>query len=213
MLGLWPVVAFVRAPADTIEFAWMVEANRLGTYAASSVFLWVIFLFVIVVQRLTKSPYSEIGLRFPRWRDVGAGLAFMLAASPALGVLAWTLQNFGLTIPEIVIRALVPTNMTEWCAWIGLSLTAAISEETIFRGYLLAHGESVLRNKTLAVAIAALAFGIGHVYQGAAGVILITVYALLLTWLRVRTNGLWAPVIAHTLQNVSAAYLASLQSR
>ncbi len=208
---IWPLIALWRAPSDTLDFAWMIEANRIGTYITSALFLWTMFLIVWAILRINRMALSGIGFRRPRWSDIAAGGIFMLVALPILGVLAFTMRQLGIEIPEMVIRALVPGNSIEWCFWVGLSMTAAVSEETIFRGYLLTAGERVLRRRAPAVIIAAIAFGIGHVYQGIAGVILISIYALMLTWLRFRTVGLWAPIIAHTLQNVIAAYLATLQ--
>lgn len=209
---VWPALAFWRAPSDPLEFAWQIESNRLGTYGASAIFLWSMFALVWLVQRLDGRRLPQLGFTVPGWRDFAWGIAFLVIAYPILGVLAWILELMGLAIPELVIRALLPVTSLEQAAWMGISFTAAIAEETVFRGYLLVRGEEILNSRALAVALSALTFGIGHYYQGWGGVWLISAYGLMFTWLRFRTGSLWACIVAHALQDILAVYFASLQA-
>lgn len=208
---IWPALAFWRTPSDPLDFAWQIESNRLGTYGASAIFLWSMFALVWLIQRLDGRRLPQLGFTVPRWRDFTWGIAFLVIAYPILGLFAWTLELLGLAIPEMVIRALLPVTMPEQAAWVGISFTAAVAEETVFRGYLLVRGEEILRSRRLAVVLSALTFGIGHYYQGWGGVVLISAYGLMFTWLRFRTGSLWACIVAHALQDILAVYFASLQ--
>lgn len=209
---IWPVLALWRAPSDPLEFAWQIESDRIGTYGASAIFLWSMFALVWLVQRIDRRRLHDMGFTAPGWRDFAWAVAFLVMAYPILGVLAWLLEQVGLAIPELVIRSLLPVTQVERVAWVGIALTAAIAEETVFRGYLLVRGEEILKSRRIAVMLSALTFGIGHYYQGWGGVFVITVYGLLFTWLRFRTGSLWACIVAHALQDILAVYFASLQS-
>lgn len=209
-LLFWPALAILRAPADPLDFAWQIESNRIGAYIASAVFLWAMLVVVWLFQRINRQRLATLGFNTPQPRDFLYGVGFLLAAYPLLVLLAWSLEQFGLAIPELVIKALLPVTTTEKTMWIGLSVTAAVCEETVFRGCLLVNGERVLRSRGLAVALSAVAFGIGHYYQDWGGVILITFYGLMFTWLRFRTGSLWACMIAHALQDVISGFLGSL---
>lgn len=213
MLLVWPALAFLRTPSDPLDFVWQIESDRLGAYTASMIFLWAMFGVVWLFQRLDRRGLQDIGFTAPRSRDLLFGVGFLAVAYPLLGLTVSGLEAIGLAIPELVIKALLPVTTVEKVVWIGLSVTAAVCEETVFRGYLLVNGETVLRSRWLAITLAAAAFGIGHYYQGWGGVILITLYGLMFTWLRFRTGSLWACIVAHALQDIISGYLGSLQNR
>ncbi len=60
---------------------------------------------------------------------------------------------------------LFPATWAERRWWVLVGLTAGICEEILFRGFLL-HYLRVGMNLTLALAVAALIFGLQHLYQG-----------------------------------------------
>ncbi len=212
VLLIWPTLAILRTPADPLDFAWQIESDRLGAYTASMIFLWAMFAVVVVFQLIERRRISELGFGAPRAKDFLYGILFLLAAYPLLASLALGLESIGLAIPEMVIKALLPVTTVERTVWIALSTTAAVCEETVFRGYLLVNGEAILKSRTLAVALSVATFGIGHYYQGWGGVILISFYGLLFTWLRYRTGSLWACIVAHAVQDIISGFLGSLQN-
>lgn len=86
-------------------------------------------------------------------------------------------------------------------AWAALN---AFGEESIFRG-ALTDGLEAAFGPRQALAIQAVAFGAAHwhgVPRGVAGVLLATVYGLMLGLLRARTRGLLAPMLAHLFANL-----------
>lgn len=199
-------------PSDPLEFAWQIESNRLGAYIASFVFLWCAFILVWLIQRVEGQRLHQLGFTLPVGRDFVAGILFLVIAYPLLGLFAWLLSLAGFAIPELVIKALLPGTTAERVGWVMLSISAGVCEETIFRGYLLTKGEQLLRRRWAAVVLSACAFGIGHVYQGIAGVVLVGVYGLMFTWLRYRTGNLWSCIVAHALQDILAVYFATFNS-
>jgi membrane protease YdiL (CAAX protease family) len=80
----------------------------------------------------------------------------------------------------------------------------AFGEESIFRGALTEVAEAAFGPQP-ALAIQAVAFGAAHwhgVPRGVAGVLLATIYGLMLGLLRRRTRGLLAPIIAHVFADL-----------
>ena len=71
------------------------------------------------------------------------------------------------------VRALVPRTATEKRWFDAMSGTAGIEEELVYRGFLFAYLAAWLPGAPAAVFIvlAGLVFGLGHLYQGAAGIV------------------------------------------
>ncbi len=71
------------------------------------------------------------------------------------------------------MRALLPQTATEKRWFDAVSVTAGICEEIIYRGFLFAYFAAWLPGAAAGVVIvlAGLVFGLGHLYQGAAGIV------------------------------------------
>lgn len=93
---------------------------------------------------------------------------------------------------------------------LGLLLVAvvAVSEETIFRGYLLLRFGNVFESPLLAVCLSALIFSLGHGYEGTAGIVTVgfmgVVFAVVYLW----RGSLVAPIVMHFLQDFLLIVLA-----
>jgi membrane protease YdiL (CAAX protease family) len=84
--------------------------------------------------------------------------------------------------------------------WFALvSLSAAICEEILFRGFLPAYFVALGLPTVAAFLLAAVVFGIDHGYQGWSGVVLTGVIALIFTALFVLSGSLWLPMVVHAL--------------
>ena len=86
----------------------------------------------------------------------------------------------------------------------------AISEETIFRGYLLLRFRKVLGSTVPALLIASVIFMLGHGYEGSAGAITVgatgAVWSAVYLWRR----SLVAPVTMHFMLDAVAIILVPL---
>lgn len=92
-----------------------------------------------------------------------------------------------------------------WVVWFVIGVVPAISEETLFRGYLL----SSLRQKTkpiVYIIVTALIFGIYHMnlYQGCYAFLL----GLVLAYVVYKTNSIFASAIIHFICNSMAVILS-----
>jgi membrane protease YdiL (CAAX protease family) len=94
------------------------------------------------------------------------------------------------------VEAILPRNGNELGRFYGLSLTAGIVEEVLWRGFLIWYlGQFV--PVWAAAAISAVGFGIAHAYQGAANVPRIIVVGALFAGLYLLTGSLWLPMLLH----------------
>ena len=91
-----------------------------------------------------------------------------------------------------------------------LVLVVAVSEQTIFRGYLILRLRSVTTSSVLAVLLSAVVFSLGHGYEGTAGVVTVGVMGLIFALVYVWRGSLLAPIVMHFLQDFVAIILLPL---
>jgi membrane protease YdiL (CAAX protease family) len=94
----------------------------------------------------------------------------------------------------------------------GLSITAGICEELLYRGYLLWYLGAWLPWLP-AILIAALIFGFGHAYQGPRGIALTTLVGLLMSAIYLGTGSLFLSMTFLALMDLHAGYVARASFR
>jgi CAAX protease family protein len=148
-----------------------------------------------------------IGGRWRRVRDVAIDVAFGLGfwAVWSLFSVAWN-RALGHG-PAASVQALMPRGPIEASLWVALSLSAGFNEELVFRGYFRRQFKVWTGSATIAWALQAVLFGIGHGYQGAAACLKIAFYGafvgLLATWRRSLRPGM----VAHAWTDVAAGLM------
>jgi uncharacterized protein len=85
-----------------------------------------------------------------------------------------------------------------------------VSEEIIFRGYLLLRFSHLLRGLGGAAVLSAAIFSIGHGYEGAAGVVTVGVTGLMFALVYLWRRSLVAPIVMHFLLDFLAIVLVPL---
>ena len=90
-----------------------------------------------------------------------------------------------------------------------LSLTAGITEEIIFRGFLIGV-LALLWPLWLAVLVSVTVFLLAHIYQGPAGMLRILPITLAMTGLYLLAGSLWPAIIVHVLVDATAGGLIAL---
>ena len=95
----------------------------------------------------------------------------------------------------------------EIALWVGLSLTAGICEEAIYRGYLQKQFVALTRSVPAGIILSALAFGSAHSYQGSKRVLMISVMGAMSGILAHWSRSVRPGMIAHALQDVLGAFL------
>ena len=92
---------------------------------------------------------------------------------------------------------------------LAFAVLNAVFEEWLWRG-LIQPQLTASFGCGLAIVLQAVSFGVAHTWgfpRGAAGVVLVTVWALMLGALRQRSGGLAAPVLAHVVADATIAVL------
>jgi hypothetical protein len=206
---VWPLVTFLSAPKSLDDVAFYLSISRLSVYLNTGFMMWLMFFLVWSAQRTARRPLREIGFARPKLTDPLVALGFLLGANLILNGLAWALKGAGLEVPDMAVKALLPVTGQERAAWILLSISAGICEESCFRGFLLTQGRRLVPRWAPLVLASSIAFGAGHLYQGAAGALLISVYGVLFCVLRLWRGSLWPGIWAHIWQNVAALALGS----
>jgi membrane protease YdiL (CAAX protease family) len=109
--------------------------------------------------------------------------------------MAKKLQTSHATLGDI--EPLMPRNGAEtgWAAL--LSINAGLSEECFFRLLLPLLLTSLLHNPLLAFGIATVLFGLVHLYQGVAGVVMTTLVGVVMAGLYLWTGDLWVAIAVH----------------
>ena len=109
---------------------------------------------------------------------------------------------------EAVILALMPHTPLQFLLWLGVSATAGICEEIIFRGYLLQQLTAWTRRPVASIFIAALLFGSVHLYEGLGAILPLAALAVVYGFVVRHFKGdLRAVIIAHTLQDFLIAFI------
>jgi len=106
-----------------------------------------------------------------------------------------------------MLQCILPTNGREWVGVLLALLPAAALEELLFRALPLG-GLAWLIPPYWLLWPLALAFGLLHWPQGGWGVVGTTLAGIALSLLFLATGGIWAPLAAHYVLNVSQLLLA-----
>lgn len=174
---------------------------RLAVYAETSFWLLIMTLAArYVAGRLGISLVS-----FAAWRpgDWAAGLALLLVMLASIAP-RWRWADDG---EKARYAALVPGQPHHWPGWLLVSLLAGIGEETAYRGVLTALLIRLTGQPPLAVGLAALAFTLGHAYQGRTGMLYIFAIALGFHALVAWTGRLEVAIAVHVVFDVLAGLI------
>jgi membrane protease YdiL (CAAX protease family) len=207
-LPVWGAFEFRRL---RVRLAANDSSARIGTYRLGISVQWIITVVVLVDWLGGGRRLSTLGLGFE------PGLAFWIAGSLTLAAcLALIVQTVTVVrsekkLAEIrkqfgSLEIMIPRDDREARWWTGLSITAGICEEIIYRGFMIAVVAATVGTWP-AVGLAAVVFGIGHAYQGPRGMIKTTAVGLVLGSLFVLAGSLWAPMLLHAVVDLTSGYM------
>jgi uncharacterized protein len=186
-----PVIAVLQMRA--LARSQLDEVPRLPLYLSSALTLWLLATVAIIAAQYSHFTPQLMGLRpvrtdlFVAWVVVGMGSAALLAAVGKL---------LGIRESPILLH-LLPATAGERLAFVGLSLSAGVCEEIVFRGFLIAALIPVLGNVWLAVLVSSFLFGVLHAYQGTTGVARAAVLGAALSLSFVHSGSIYPAMVAH----------------
>lgn len=164
--------------------------------------LALLFLILYFVWRNGEG-FGRLGWRSDRlWRDILIGVLLFIPFTAGAGLLDAALQSGGFTAPKHPPAELLPPRSpAELFLASVLVVVVAVSEETIFRGYLILRFRAVLGGVAAAVILSSVLFSLGHGYEGSAGVITVGAMGLVFALIYLWRQSLVAPMVMHFLQD------------
>ncbi len=135
------------------------------------------------------------------WREALAGMALFVPLFAGIALLEGLLRAAGFAEPIKPPAYLLPQSGAEYLLALLLLLTVAVTEETVFRGYLLRRFRQVTGSVWLAVLLSSAIFALGHGYQGPLGIIAVGAIGVVFAVVYLRRGSLVAPMVMHFIQN------------
>jgi len=180
--------------------------HRLRGYAIAIASEWLIFGFIAIGPLWHGPSLKALAGRFsPTLRsvalDLGIAAAYLLVANYLLAALGSVLGHFVKSGVTEALKNGLPHTILEDAAFLLMALTAAICEETIFRGYLQRQFAGWTHNAATGIVLQGIAFGGAHAYQGTTGIIVITAFGCMFGWLAWWRKSLRPGILAHFLQD------------
>ena len=158
-------------------------------------------LLLLVLWISFDRPWPELGFRLPDWQPMLFGLLISagVIALIVLPIRAMALSpERGNQLDELMgdVGLLMPRTGLERRWFLGVSFNAGVTEEVIFRGYLIWYLGHMFGLLT-AAAIAALWFALAHAYQGLKQIPGILTVSVVAVFLYIYTESLLVPMVFH----------------
>ncbi|HEY0674146.1 MAG TPA: type II CAAX endopeptidase family protein [Longimicrobiales bacterium] len=196
LVGVMPALSVIQAGVATQ----LTELpSRLKLYTSTTLGLWVLaFVTAIAATESGFNPrlLGVVEIPWPSfliWTTASiAGVAALVLAFKAIG-----------TKETPLLAHMIPQRASEKLVFVGVSATAGICEELVFRGFLIAALQVATGSLPLATVLSAGAFGIAHAHQDATGALRATLLALVLSAPLIVTGSLYPGIAAHALVDLA----------
>jgi membrane protease YdiL (CAAX protease family) len=186
---------------------WMVESGLVLGGLAGALLLAAWPFVPLALQDIRGwGPLAEVpyGTATATWILAGFGVAVIVGMVLPILLLRARVEE----IPAIGdIKALLPRERGELKFGAGLALTAGVVEELLFRLALPAAIFGVTGSGILAFGVAAVVFGLLHVYQGTQGILFAFLLGLVFTALYVLSGTILVPMVLHALVDLRSLIL------
>lgn len=228
-IGFWIVIMFLLLYEPIVgyfafqKFKKAVEVNeneRIKYYTNTIIGLWVPTVFILLIVGLTDLTLKQIGLTMPKLNTevlgswvtyTGLGLGFlylMLVLYYIVGYMCsdkikqQLLKKKEEEWEKSEVSPIFPVTKKEKNLWNYVSLTAGITEEIIYRGFLIFAIGFLFPNLSILIVIliASILFGLAHTYQGfAMGVLRTTIFGILFSVLYISLDSIIPLILFHFL--------------
>lgn len=175
---------------------------RLHFYRLGVLQQWLLVGVILLLAWLASLPVRTLGLEAPYSWAVTQQVLIPFAVA-----IGFSIVLFRLTGDRFLLRllkmagALIPTTARERLWFAAISIGAGVSEELLFRGFLLwyLHFFWPQLNLLELIVLSSSIFGLCHIYQGWTGILGTGVLGAVFAWLFLLTGSLLVPMIIHAL--------------
>jgi len=210
---VYPIVSLFSYRRLLARVAEGEKVERTDLYNSTMISHWCLFAVALVLWAYSGRAWSDLG--FGLSLDVSFAVAVLLALA---GVVALYGQRrhfmhagqagrdkFRAQVGDLGI--FLPRNGNELGRFYGLSLTAGIVEEVLWRGFMIWY-LSLFMPIWAAAVISSIGFGVAHAYQGIRNVPQITLVGAVFALLFVLSGSVWLPMIMHAAVDMVQGRLA-----
>lgn len=187
------------------------KITAIGTIIRDAIFVLLAFWLI----RRSGDPPQSIGwCARPIWKEIWVGVLLFIPFFIGSSLITVAFKDLGLKSPMKSLPSyLTPVGTWQYLLALLLVIAAAISEETIFRGYLMLRLSRAFRSAGLAVIVSSAIFAVGHKYEGTAGMATVGVMGVAFGLIYLWRKSLVAPMTIHFLQDFLGVILLPLLTR
>ncbi|MCH8302297.1 MAG: CPBP family intramembrane metalloprotease [Proteobacteria bacterium] len=189
------------------------SVNRSQLYRNTSIGHWTLFLMCMALWAGEARPWTALG--FAMQLDLRFALAAILTVLGIAVLLMQSRQVKAATQEQINgikerfgrLSIIMPRNGNELARFYGLSITAGIVEEILWRGFLIWYLGQFMPLWAAAL-VSTLGFAMAHAYQGLSHLPQITAVGAAFAGLYLLAGSIWLPIILHAAVDILQGRLA-----
>lgn len=189
------------------------SVNRSQLYRNTIIGHWILFFIGMAVWAGAARPWSAIGfgLQLDLWFALAAALTIL-----GIVVLIQQIRRVSSATQEDIdgirerfgrLSVMIPQNGNELARFYGLSITAGIVEEVLWRGFLIWYLSQFMPVWGAAL-VSTIGFGLAHAYQGLSHLPQITAVGGVFAALYIISGSIWLPIILHAAVDILQGRLA-----
>jgi membrane protease YdiL (CAAX protease family) len=211
---LFLVLALVHPVAGYISFRRLLRRIEAGEHVARTTIYdstmlgqWLLFGLTMAIWAGTGRDWASLGLGGALDGRFFAGVILALIA---IGLLIMQVKQIAIATTDELkhtrtqlgkLEFIIPRNGKELGRFYGLSLTAGIVEEVLWRGFMIWYLNQFMPLWGAAV-LSTIGFAAAHAYQGAANVPRITLVGAVFAGLYLLTGSVWVSIVLHAAVDV-----------
>lgn len=201
IVAVWPLLGRARYRSLQKKLRDQDTGARTRVYRRMILHQWTMVAAVMTIVALGSIPPAGLGLRKPDGAALDA--ATLLIPLAAIGVSSLVFRWKGDGAVKRLVKmagAILPVTARERWLFAGTSIGAGVSEELLFRGFLLYYLDRHFPGLDWGaqILISGLVFGWAHLFQGWRGMALTGILGASFALLYIATDSLLSPMVIHT---------------
>jgi membrane protease YdiL (CAAX protease family) len=196
LLYLGLLIALIGAPL-LAALSKLLRLNPLSLVPRLAFWAAAVAVLVIAAANI-EAWHTHLGLEQPTWQSLVLALLAAALMLSTLGAHQSAQRKRRKDSPEQLrqLQNILALPFSHRCF---IVVTAAVTEEVLYRGYAIGVGQHLLGSVWLACVVSVATFTFAHLRWGLAHLLPVFVSALVLSLLFAFTQNLWACIIAHAI--------------